>query len=166
MGDLGLAIAGASLFVISFAAETAALRWRRNLWFTAAFPLGEQPVALPGPPQGEGQTAALAWEVDPDAGLVRYWVDGPGKTLPRGLHGVAWLARDARGRVHLDVRWAPLWTPFVALGWLAVVGIVRDEANLTGPLAALLSGGLLYAYWTAARAAAAQLRYALSSTLE
>lgn len=159
-GDALLALFAVLLIAGSYAFERAMLVWRTNGWFTASLPLGRELVALPRAPSGSGETRSLAWEVDEEAGLVRWWVK-PGQR-PSGLHGVVWLVEDHGGRVHLDVRWAPLWTPFLALLWMVPVGVTRGEGPMAGTLAALLMTAILASSWLATPPIAAELRWSLA----
>lgn len=158
-GSSTLAIAAAVLFLGGWLLETRILlRWRTDAYFLAAFPLGLRPVPIPVAPEGQGRTRSVLWEASrPD--LVRFWADPRDRTTPSGMHGVVVLTRSRRG-VELEVRWAPPWTPLVAAVWLACLGIVREEAALTVPIAACIVGAVLFVYGERARRVAAELRWA------
>lgn len=164
-GEGGLALAAVVLFLVAFGLESLALRRQWTSFYAVAFPLGESLVPLPTTPKGKGKSMSLRWMVDDDDRVVRFWTHDRAQ-LPRGFHGVAWLLPDSSGRVHLDIRWAPLWTPFVACLWLVLLGIVRGEGAMMSTIAVLLSTALLYANWLAAARAAAELRWSLLSSME
>ena len=84
---------------------------------------------------------------------------------PQGLHGIVLLHPDATGRVHLEVRWAPLWTPLLAFAWFAVLGAMRGEGAITGPLSAMLAGAMLYAYFVSSTRAVRTLRLGLADAV-
>lgn len=131
--------------------------WGRA-WFTLAVPLGDDLVPLQHLPAGRGQGRGVAWRVvDEVVLLYRVGRDA----APRGLHGVVYLLPARGGQVHLDVRWAPPWTPLAAIAWLSVLGTIRGEGAVLVPVSTLLAGALLLAYWQAARRVAASLRQAL-----
>ncbi len=160
------ALAAIGLLALVLLLERLALRFRTNAWFLISLPLGRELVPLPSMPTGSGRTRSLRWEIDEDTGIVRYWADHESEASARGLHGAVLLVPDVHGRVHLDARWAPLWTPFLAVFWFIGLGAARGEASLTGPLGALMVGALLYANWTLAVPAVAELRFGLIRALE
>jgi hypothetical protein len=158
-GSLGLALAAGLVFVGGMILETRVLlRFRWDGYFWAAFPLGARLVPIPHPPEGEGRTRSVRWEVS-SPHVVRFWADPAERVAPTGLHGVVLLAQGRHG-VELDVRWAPPWTPLLAAIWLAVLGTARGEGQFTIPIAVaiVLAIGLLYA--ERARGIAAELRWA------
>lgn len=166
MSDGELAVAAALVFSASLGLEAAALRWRRTPWFAFGFPLGHELVPLPARPEGEGRTRALRWEVAEGGAIVRWWADPEAGLAPRGLHGLVRMRPEPPGRVHLEVWWAPAWTPLLAAVWLVGVGASRGEGAVVGPLGALWVGVVLYVGWTRALAAAAELRFGLARALD
>lgn len=158
-GSLTLALASALLFLGGLVLETRVLlRWRMNWYFLPGVPLGIRPVPIASPPNGDGRTASVRWEVTSPT-MVRFWADPNERVTPSGFHGVVVLTPTRKG-VELDVRWAPPWTPLFAAIWLAGLGIARDEASLTVPIAVMLVLGVFVLYGSRARPIAAELRWA------
>ena len=157
-GSLPTLLFSVALLAGGFATERALLSWRWTPWFAAGLPLVPVPVPIPEAPTGSGETASLKWEVVD--GVVRWWADPRRRgAVPTGLRGVVRLRRSTRG-VELDVRWSPPWTPLVAMGWLAALGVMRGQTQVTGPIAALLVLAMLLVYHQGALRAAAELRWA------
>jgi hypothetical protein len=157
-GSLVLPVVAALLLIGGWFAETQLVgRWRADWYFLAGLPLGARLVPIPEAPEGEGRTHSVCWEVSGPE-LVRYWVDPSSRNAPSGLHGVVVLLRTRHG-VELDVRWAPPWTPILAAAWLAGLGILRGEAQLTVPIASCMVLGLFVVYGARARRVAAELRW-------
>lgn len=171
MNELLQGQAGTALWVIGVLAGTFALEGLASLrrwgpYFTWGVPLTDTPVPLPRPPTGEGAAHGVAWTVALGGRVVFWWADRRRGTVPRGLHGAAWMRIDRAQRVHLDVVWAPWWTGLVACVVLSVVGTLRGEAMLAVPLALLFVGLQLALYARAARPAAAALRQALLDSVD
>jgi hypothetical protein len=152
-------------WILSVAAfEWLALRRRWGPYFQLGLPLGREMVPLLRAPASSGESQGLRWEWVAEQGFVRFW--GTGGGAPRGLHGVVWLHPDARGRMHLVMRWAPpLLLPATVLA-LVVVGIVQREGVMMGPLAAGLGGVVTWAHWQLMEEVATRLRWSLASTVE
>ncbi len=134
----------------------------RPAWYLGiGVPLGEQLVPISQLPEGEGETATVAWEVRELQ--VFFWAAARGRRVPFGLHGVVSLQPRSDGRVGLDVRWSPPWVALVAILWLAFLGVMRGEAYIGAPVSAILLVAILLVYRQAAVRAAAELRYAFTS---
>ncbi len=141
--------------------ERALLRWRPRAYFRVGFPLGMEPVPIPAVPVAiKGKTSQVHWERDGDE--IIYWAEATERKAPMGLHGQVTLVRTTRN-VHLDVIWAPPWTPMIAAIWLAGLGAARGEAALTAPISIVLVVGLLVLYRQSAVQIAAELRYSLGT---
>lgn len=164
----GTGLVALGVLVASLALEAVALRWRWTPYAAVTVPLGEDLAALPRAPPGEGRYAGVAWAAvdDVDEGQVLWFWSTGGRGVPRGLHGVVHLLPDRAGRVQLDVRWAPPWTPILALGVLSVVGLQEGAGAPPVVLATGLLAVLLVSFRAAARVAAAQLRQGLVEALE
>ena len=76
-----------------------------------------------------------------------------------GLHGSITPIPGPNGRVRLPVRWAPPWTPFLALLWFMALGLTRGHGLLTIPVGATLIVALWFVYRQAAAGAAKELRW-------
>lgn len=133
------------------------LRWRSDLYFQVALPLGASLVPIPHAPEGQGRTPSVRWEVS-RPGLIRFWADPDERSAPSGLHGVVRLVPTPRG-VALEVWWAPPWAPVLAAVWLMCLGIARGEARLTVPIGLMILGGILIVYGDRARRVAKELRF-------
>jgi hypothetical protein len=158
-GDPVLLVVVAVLAVAGLVVERLLLARGWHPYFAFGFPLGEELVPVPLAPEGEGRTASVRWAVDEDRGVVRFWA-GPGdRTAPMGLHGEVALVRGPRG-IHLPVRWAPSWTPLLALVWFAGLGLAQGSGHVTVPVGLGLAGLLLVLYRQAAVRAARELRWA------
>jgi hypothetical protein len=157
-GSLPLALGVALAFVVGLLLETRVLlRWRRDLYFLASFPIARRLVPIPHPPRRAGRTATVRWELSAPH-MVRYWADPADRTALSGLHGVVILGMGRQG-VELDVRWAPPWSPVIAAVWLAALGVVRGEGAMTVPIAAGILVALLVVYGERAHRVAAELRW-------
>lgn len=155
---MGLALGVALAFLGGMVLETRVLlRWRRDWYFLPGFPVLPRLVPILKPPEGQGRTASVRWEVSAP-NVVRWWADPSERKAPRGLHGVVVLAQGRRG-IELDVRWAPPWTPFLAALWLALLGVLRGEAQLTVPIALAVAFAVAVVYADRARRVAAELRW-------
>ncbi len=160
--DGSLGTVGLTLLVLggSLAVERLAVALRARAWFSFTLPLHVELLPIAEPPAGDGgQAGGLTWQRMED-GVIVWWASRAGG-IPAGLHGVAYLARS-RGGVHVQVRWAPPMTPLVGAMWLAVLGAARREAELSGPLAALLVLAIMLVYQRAAVQASRVLRWALA----
>ncbi|MFT7519859.1 MAG: hypothetical protein ACI9MC_002003 [Kiritimatiellia bacterium] len=131
------------------------IQWKP--YFLFGLPLWMELVSVPNMPEGEGETASVNWVAEP--GLVRFWSQPGRRGSPMGLHGVV-QADGPAGDVRLNVRWAPPWTPLLAMVWFAGLGVARGQGHLTLPVAALLCAGILVGYRLVAVRAAAELRWA------
>lgn len=163
-GDAVLALAAVGLFGTVGLVEHLALRRGWAWYFALALPLRAELVPLPRAPTGQGRSEGIRWAVDRSGESVRWWVDGEDRRRLRGLHGRVDLAVDRRGLVHLGVRWAPWWTPFVACVWLVGVGLFRGDGLDRGvALGTGLALGAIVAvlYHAAAERAVALLRWSL-----
>jgi hypothetical protein len=157
-GSLTLAFGVAFAFVTSLFVETRLLlRFRSDWYFLPGFPLGPRLVPIARPPEGHGRTRSVRWEVSAP-NLVRFWADPNERVAPSGLHGVIVMAQGRNG-VELEVRWAPPWTPFLAMLWLALLGAARGDGLVTVPVAVLIGVGVLLVYGERARSVAAELRW-------
>lgn len=161
-GDLTQLLIVAAIAIGGLLLERALLGLGWAPYFRLGMPLGAELVPVPFPPEGEGRTASVRWRVDEDAGFVRFWSQPGDRTAPMGLHGAVGLVRTARG-IHLPVRWAPPFTPFVALLWFAGLGLVRGQGLVTVPIAALIMAALIVLYRQAALRAARELRWSFVS---
>lgn len=163
-GSLALALGSALGMAVGLFAERQALVARWAPYFIGGLPLGAEPLPLVVLPEGAGRTASVAWERVPGAGPVvqiRFWAPVGGKTAPSGLHGVVWLTpQTPTGPWRCEVRWAPPFTPALGAFYLAVLGVVRGEPQVTIPIACFMLVGLFLVYFAAARRAAAELRWA------
>lgn len=158
-GDVALAVGAVVVFTVVL--EALALRGRWRVYGAAVMPLGVELLAVTRPPPRAGRFGGVAWDTvsgADGAAVVWFWADRRSGAVPRGLHGVVHLRADPAGRVRLDVRWAPPWTPVVALAALSVVGVRVGDGLAAVALAAALLGVLLWAYSLTARRAAALLR--------
>jgi hypothetical protein len=117
-------------------------------------------VPIPELPRGRGDTASVRWVVDEAAGLVRWWAQPGARGAPMGLHGVVVLSRGTAGEVRLSARWAPPWTPLLALLWFGALGVGRGQGMLTLPVAAVLIVVLGLVYRSASLTALRELRWA------
>lgn len=140
--------------------------WRWNAYFVIGMPLYPRLVPIFMKPEGEGATASVRWEVDEGELIARFWADPAQRTAPRGLHGVVRFLPRRDGQIELDVTWSPPWMPFVAMAWLAGIGLARGDGMLSVPLAVLLSGVLYSLYYQTARRAARELRWAWTGSDE
>ena len=164
-GSLALALAAGMVFVCGMVLETRVLlRFRRDWYFLPGLPLGARIVPIPRPPEGEGRTRSVRWEVSAPH-LVRFWADPAERVAPSGLHGVVILSQGRQG-VELEFRWAPPWTPLLAAIWLAVLGTARGEAHFTLPIALVIALAIGSLYAERARRIAAELRWAFVSATE
>ena len=157
MTGLPAAIGAALVLLGGLLAERWALRARWAPYFRVGFPLSPPPVPIPDMPPETGHTSSVAWE-RPDAEEALFWADPHQRSAPTGLRGVVFLVPMQAGRLHLDVRWAPPWTPLVAAGWLMGLGFARQEW-VAVPAGAMLVLVLLAIYRHAALRAAAELRW-------
>lgn len=163
-GDGWLALAAVGLFGVVALVEHQALRRGWAWYFALALPLRSELVPLPAAPTGRGRAEGVQWAVGDAGETVRWWTDPEDRRRLRGLHGRVDLAVDRRGQVHLGVRWAPWWTPFVACGWLVGVGLLRGDGLDRGvALGTGLALGAILAvlYQAAAERAAGLLRWSL-----
>lgn len=112
-------------------------------------------VALPG--EG-GRACGVRWTRLADGRVLWQGVD---RGLPRGMRGIAHLAVDRRGRVHVEVRWTPWWLPLFGGGLVAVLGALQGDGPVAGGLGALVVAGTVLAYGMQAPKAAAALRQAM-----
>lgn len=157
-GSLTLAAVAALFFLGSLVVERQLLRFRLDWYFTAGFPIFPELVPIPRAPEGSGETATVVWEVV-EANLVRFWADPAVRKAPSGLHGAIRMSKSPQG-VRLAVRWSPPWSPLLAAGWLAGLGLVRGEGLFTVPIAAMIVLAVLFVYRQAAVRAARELRWA------
>ncbi|HHO52303.1 MAG TPA: hypothetical protein ENK18_15875 [Deltaproteobacteria bacterium] len=156
-GSVGLALSAAMAFLGGLLLEgRVLLRWRSDLYFQVALPLGASLVPIPRPPEGSGRTPSVRWEVS-RPGLVRFWADPDERRAPSGLHGVVRLTHSTRG-VQLELWWAPPWSPLLAAVWLGGGGLLRGEAQITLPIGLLILGSILIVYGDRARRVAQELR--------
>jgi len=143
----------AALAVIGTAiVEWLLVAWRVGTYFRAAFRLPLEPLPVEHPPDGEGQTRTVGWEARGEHAV--YWSVGG---LP-GLHGAVGFVPD-RGKLRLDVRWAPPWTGVAGCGALGFVGPSIAPVAVSVTVSVLLLVGLLVLYQQAAVRAAAELRW-------
>ncbi|MBT3217547.1 MAG: hypothetical protein HN348_00515 [Proteobacteria bacterium] len=156
-GSLTLAVVAAVLFLGGLFVERQLLRWRHNWYFSAGFPVFPELLPIPRAPEGSGETSTVSWEVVD--GLVRFWADPAARKAPSGLHGAIRLILGPK-EVRLVVRWSPPWSPLLAAGWLAGLGLVRGEGYFTVPIAAMIVLAVLFVYRQAAVRAARELRWA------
>jgi hypothetical protein len=160
-GSMGLALGSALMLIGGMVVERFMLtRFRWTPYFTAGFPLFPELVPIPRAPQGTGETATVRWEVVSDGELIRFWADPDKRTAPSGLHGAIRLYGAGSAHIGLAVRWSPPWTLLIAAGWLVVVGIIRDEPQVTVPIAVVWVIGVMVIYRQGAMRAAAELRWA------
>lgn len=160
-GSPGVAAFAALALIGGLLLEKLLIRLRFTPYFKAGFPLVSELVPLPATPEEgeEGRTASVQWDA-PGGGLVRFWTASGAGTAPMLLHGALRLRQTPRG-FSVAVRWSPPWSPLLAAGWLALLGIARGEAHVTGPISAVMVLGVLALYLQAARRAARELRWAL-----
>lgn len=157
-GSIQLAMVAALLFLGGLVVERLVLTWQRPAaYFAVGLSLLDEPVPIPAAPEGEGQTATVAWRAGADR--VLFWAPVGARQAPMGLHGRVDLEPTTRG-VHLRVRWAPPWSPLLAAMWLVGLGVARGEAYLTAPIGTIIVVGVLLLYRQVARRAAAELRWA------
>lgn len=159
-GDLVMLAVVACVAVAGLLVERAFLSGRWNTYFLLGFPVVPELVPISELPQGGGETASVRWVVDPEAGVVRFWAQPGSRGAPMGLHGAVTPVRGPGGRVALPVRWAPPWTPFLALLWFGALGVARGQGLLTAPVAVILIVVLALVYRRAAATAAGELRWA------
>jgi len=161
-GSMHLALGSALMLIFGMVCERFLItRFRWTPYFTAGFPLFPELVPISKAPEGTGETATVHWEVvGEDGDLVRFWADPDKRRAPSGLRGAVKLYRARGGSVGLAVRWSPPWTLLLAAGWLVVLGIVRQEPQITVPIAIVWVMGVLLIYRQAALRAAAELRWA------
>lgn len=160
LGDHVVAWMAIVLLVAAGTLEAMATTRRWRWFFRVGFPLGTSVVPLPHPPKGAGAGGGVGWAPLADAQRVAFWSDARSGLFPRGVHGVVSLRADRAGRVHLDVTWAPWWTPLVGCGWLSVLGASRGDAWFAVPIAMMLTGVLLFVYHHAALGVVRALRFA------
>lgn len=154
---LAALVAGAA--IVALLIERALLGSRFVIYHQVGFPLGEELIPLIAPPEGEGRTASVRYRVEPERGVVLFWSQPGDRSAPMGLHGAVSFAPTRRG-VALSVRWAPLWTPFLALFWFAGLGIARGQGALSVAVASVLMVVIGLSYRRAATRAARELRWA------
>ena len=157
-GSLTLALASALVLIGGLVLETRVLlAYRTDLYFLASLPMMRMLVPIPEVPKGQGRTPSVLWEVT-SSGMVRYWASPKERKAPSGLRGVVHFVPTTAGWA-LAVRWAPPWSPILAALWLAVLGIARDEAQLTVPIALMMVAAILFVYGQRAQAVAQELRF-------
>ncbi len=164
-GDAARAVAVVVALLVTASLEVWA--WRRGLraYFALTLDTPSVPVPLPARPPTRGRRAGIAWvPLGGDAGALAWRAHGRG--LPRGLHGTVELAADPQGRVHLRVRWAPPWVPFMAAVAVAVVGAFAQEPRTGALLGAAITGSALLGYGAAVPLAVRTVRHALALALE
>ena len=160
---MNLALLVAVALVGGFALEHLLLRRGAAGYFTLGFPLPSRlvPIRRPIRPGASGRSGPFRWS-QPAPGRIHFWADPDDRGAPTLLHGLI-LLTAARGETHLDVRWAPPWTPLLGCGWLVALGAARGELGLTAPIAAALSAVVAILYLRAAQQAAARIRFDLQS---
>jgi hypothetical protein len=161
-GSMRLALGSALMLIGGMVLERFLLtRFRWMAYFSAGFPLFPQLVPIPTRPTGRGETATVHWEVvEGREDRIRFWADPDQRRAPSGLHGAVRLYPLSGGRTGLAVRWSPPWTLLLAAGWLVVLGVIRQEPQITVPIALVWVLGVLMIYRQAALRAAAELRWA------
>ncbi len=160
-GSLQLALIAAVAFLGGLVLETRVLLRFRPMWYFAiTIPLGRPLVPIPRPPEGRGSTASVEWEVAGSGEHVRFWANPDERRAPSGLHGLVHLMPATGGGYGLQVRWAPPLVPLFAAAWLALLGAMRGEGELTIPIAVLIAAGILVVYGDRARRIAQELRQA------
>lgn len=157
-GNLTLLVVVGVGAIVGLLVERLLLTAGARAYFRLGMPLGEELVPIPFPPDGEGRTASVRWATAADNSTVRFWSHPGDRAAPMGLHGVVGLVRGPRG-IHLPVRWAPPWTPFLALLWFAGLGVLRGQGLITVPIALLIMAALVLLYRQAALRAARELRW-------
>lgn len=136
--------------------EWLALTARWMPYVRRGFPLGAEPLPLTDLPEGEGETATVLW-----------WVDGPCATFRAngaglwGLHGVVDFLPH-RGRIHLEVTWAPPWTLLALVLAAGLLGTALGLGPAPAVICSLVVLGLGVLYRQAALRAAAELRWTWS----
>lgn len=165
-GDLRLPALVAVALVLGFILEALFMGRGARWYYAAGAPLRPPlvPYTMPSKPHESGTHAGIHWRrIEP--GMVVFWADRQDRRVPTMLHGLA-LERQRGEVVHLDVRWAPPWTPLLAACWLMVLGLLRGEAQLTVPIGIAMIVALGILYHRGARGAAASLRFALQQEAE
>lgn len=152
---LPLALLATALLFGGLLAERILIGVRHRGYLGLGLPIGPELVPIERLPKKEsGETASVHWVLD--GTTVYFWAG----RAPTGLHGRISLVGPP-GRVALDVRWAPPWSPLFAALWLIGLGLVRGDGWLTVPVGSMMGVGLLFVYWQAAVTAARELRWAL-----
>jgi hypothetical protein len=161
VATVGITVVGlVALGGLEALAQARGVRWYHRLGFALPDDLG----TLPRAPKGRGHGYGVAWQVVDRGQAVVFRASGPG--APRGMHGLATLRSDRLGRVHLDVVWAPAWTPYVALTWFAVLAASRGEGLPLGGIAGALVLVLLLVNAQVAPRVGAGLASALREAVE
>jgi hypothetical protein len=159
--SVGLTVVGLAVLAGGEALlQARGVRWYHRLGFPLPGDLG----TLRRAPKGSGRGFGVAWHVVDRGRAVVFRAAGVG--APRGMHGLATLRSDHLGRVHLDVVWAPAWTPFVALSWFAVLAAARGEGLPLGGIAGGLVLVLLMVYAQVAPRVVAGLASALRDAVD
>lgn len=161
-GDLTMLLAAAVVAVGGLLVERWMLVSGWAPYYRLALPLGEELVPIPLPPSSDGKTASVHYAVVEDEGEVQFWAKPGERAAPMGLRGTLGLVRGPGG-VHLPARWAPPFTPLLALVWFGGLGATRGQGHITIPIAILLLAIMIVLYRQAAVRAARELRWAFVS---
>lgn len=157
-GSLRLALGSAIAFVAAMLAERLMVQNGNHFYYSLALPMTAVAVPIERPPPPKGRTRGARWE-ELAPGVLRWWADPDRRELPSGLHGIVVLAQSRRG-IELTFRWAPPFSPLLAASWLIFLGALRQELELTVPIALALTLGVLFLHHQSAVRAAAELRWA------
>jgi hypothetical protein len=159
-GSFGLTTAVFVGLLVLFLLERVALLKCWQPYYSLGFSGLPEMVPVPSVPEGQGDCASVRWRVESQR--VIWWAVPRSGRAPMGLHGCTELVGTV-GSFRLNVRWAPPWTPLLALAWFAGIGLARGEGYLTVPVGVFLIGLIIWMYRSAALRAAAEIRWAIVS---